>query len=172
MTVLRLISPDDAPELAALLRASREHLAPWDPIRPENYFTVQGQRDEIRVALQGHAQGTRAPFVILDDDGAIAGRLNLNTIVRGAFESASLGYWVAADRVGRGLATRAVSAAVEHGFQRLQLHRLEAGTLLHNEASQRVLRKNGFTEFGLAPGYLKIQGQWQDHRLFQLLAPR
>nr|WP_315850337.1 GNAT family protein [Arthrobacter woluwensis] len=58
---------------------------------------------------------------------------------------------------------------MEHGFSTLGLHRLEAGTLLHNTASQRVLLKNGFTVFGTAPRYLRIQGRWQDHRLFQRL---
>ena len=51
----------------------------------------------------------------------------------------------------------------------LGLHRLEAGTLAHNTGSQRVLLKCGFTEIGLAPGYLKIAGEWQDHLLFQRL---
>jgi ribosomal-protein-alanine N-acetyltransferase len=50
------------------------------------------------------------------------------------------------------------------------LHRLQAGTLLHNAASQTVLRRNGFTPIGVAPRYLRIAGRWQDHLLFQLLA--
>ncbi|SEB85867.1 GNAT family N-acetyltransferase [Arthrobacter woluwensis] len=166
---LRPITLNDAPAVAALLQESREHLAPWEPVRPEFFFTEEGQRAEIRGALDALAQGSRAPFVIVDDDGAVAGRLNINNIVRGAFESGSLGYWVAAGRTGRGLAGRAVGEAVEHGFSTLGLHRLEAGTLLHNTASQRVLLKNGFTVFGTAPRYLRIQGRWQDHRLFQRL---
>ena len=169
MTVLRLITPHDAAVVAALLQESRVHLAPWEPVRPEFFFSEEGQRAEINAALDALARGTRAPFVILDDDGAVAGRLNINNIVRGAFESGSLGYWVAAGRTGRGLAGKAVSEAVEHAFTGLGLHRLEAGTLLHNIASQRVLLKNGFTEFGLAPRYLRIEGRWQDHRLFQRL---
>ena len=169
MTTLRLITPDDSAAVALLLQESREHLAPWEPVRPERFFTEDGQRAEIGASLESLRQGSRVPFVILDDDGAVAGRLNINNIVRGAFESGSLGYWVAAGRTGRGLAGRAVAEAVEHAFTELGLHRLEAGTLLHNAASQRVLAKNGFTEFGMAPRYLKIQGRWQDHRLFQRL---
>ena len=52
----------------------------------------------------------------------------------------------------------------------LGLHRVEAGTLLHNVASQQVLRHNGFLPFGVARDYLHIGGRWQDHVLFQLLA--
>ena len=54
-------------------------------------------------------------------------------------------------------------------FAELGLHRLEAGTLLHNTPSQRVLARNGFRPFAVAEAYLKIAGRWQDHILFQLL---
>lgn len=49
------------------------------------------------------------------------------------------------------------------------LHRVEAGTLLDNAASQRVLAKAGFTPYGIAPRYLHVNGAWRDHRLFQRL---
>ena len=41
-------------------------------------------------------------------------------------------------------------------FVELGLHRIEAGTLLDNVASQRVLERNGFVRFGVALGYLNI----------------
>ena len=56
-------------------------------------------------------------------------------------------------------------------FGELGLHRVEAGTLVHNRASQRVLERNGFVRYGLAPQYLRIAGRWQDHVLFQVLNP-
>lgn len=49
----------------------------------------------------------------------------------------------------------------------LGLHRLQAETLVHNIASQRVLEKNGFSRYGMAPEYLKIDGAWQDHLMYQ-----
>lgn len=79
---------------------------------------------------------------------------------------------MSAARNGRGVATAAVGATVELAFHQLQLHRLQAGTLVHNAASQRVLERNGFVRFGLAPGYLHIAGRWQDHVLFQRLNDR
>jgi [ribosomal protein S5]-alanine N-acetyltransferase len=51
------------------------------------------------------------------------------------------------------------------------LHRLQAATLVHNVGSQRVLAHNGFTLIGPAPSYLEIAGRWQDHLLFQRVAP-
>ena len=60
---------------------------------------------------------------------------------------------------------------VQLAFGELRLHRVKAGTLLHNVGSQRVLERNGFVRFGVAPSYLKIAGRWQDHALYQLLNP-
>jgi ribosomal-protein-alanine N-acetyltransferase len=65
--------------------------------------------------------------------------------------------------------TAAVGAAVKIAKHDLGLHRLEAATLVRNSASQRVLEKNGFVSYGMAPAYLRIAGQWQDHRMFQRL---
>lgn len=90
-------------------------------------------------------------------------------IVRGPFQSAGLGYWVDGAYAGRGLASAAVLMIVETAREVLGLHRIEASTLLHNAASQRVLLKAGFQQIGMAPRYLRIAGEWQDHNLYQVL---
>ncbi|MFD2339820.1 GNAT family N-acetyltransferase [Clavibacter michiganensis subsp. tessellarius] len=167
---IRLLTPYDAPALSQLRLRSRAFLAPWEPIRQPDHDTPAGQRADLEAALAQHTRGQGVPLAILDDDGAVAGRISLNTIVRGAFESCAIGYWLAADRTGRGLATEAVRAAVALAFGELGLHRVEAGTLVHNAASQAVLARCGFTRYGLAPRYLRIAGEWQDHVLFQRLA--
>ena len=55
----------------------------------------------------------------------------------------------------------AVNGLTTHG-----LHRVEAGTLVHNRASQRVLEHCGFTRIGVAPRHVQIAGEWQDHVLY------
>lgn len=65
------------------------------------------------------------------------------------------------------MATAAVAEAAEIATMDLGLHRLQAETLVHNAGSQRVLEKNGFSRYGLAPKYLLIAGHWQDHVMFQ-----
>ena len=170
MTATRLISPADATELATLLTANRDFLAPWEPARSEGFFTAEGQLTGIEDALDRHTQGTALPHVILDS-GRIAGRITLNGIVRGPFLSCSVGYWVAQSANGRGLATAALREMVGIAFTRLALHRVQAETLLDNTGSQRVLERNGFQRIGLAPSYLRIAGRWQDMILFQVLNP-
>jgi [ribosomal protein S5]-alanine N-acetyltransferase len=167
----RLIALDDAEVLGELVRVNREFLAPTDVGHDEDYFTADGQRARIADALTRHAQGTMQPRVILTEAGLVAGRINLNDIVRGAFWSCHLGYWLNEADNGRGLATAAVREIIEVAFGELGLHRIEAGTLPDNVRSQRVLERNGFTRIGLAPDYLRIAGSWQDHVLFQLVRP-
>ncbi|AEV88238.1 acetyltransferase [Actinoplanes sp. SE50] len=163
---IRPVTLTDVPELTEVIKASREHLAPWEPIRDESFFTVAGQWKILDDLLNA---GTGLPHVILVD-GAIAGRVNLQTVVRGPFQSCTLGYWVAPAHGGRGVASFAVGEVLRLAFTEYGLHRVEAATLLHNVRSQRVLAKNGFERFGMAPRYLNIAGDWQDHYLFQTVA--
>jgi ribosomal-protein-alanine N-acetyltransferase len=169
VSATRLLTLDDVPVLAELLRLNRHFLAPWAPDRSDGYFTVDGQRTVVRAALARHDQGLTLPHVIIDDSGRVIGGITLNSIVRGPFQSCSLGYWVSVTDNGRGLATAAVRDIIRLAFEQLGLHRIEAGTLLRNVRSQRVLERNGFVRFGVAPAYLSIAGRWQDHVLYQVV---
>jgi [ribosomal protein S5]-alanine N-acetyltransferase len=156
---IRPLAEADARDLLARRLANRAFLAPFDPERPESFFTLATQREIAR-----NPDGLR--FAILDA-GALAGTIALSNVSYGPFRSGNVGYWVSADRNGRGLATRAVGELVQRAFGELGLHRLEAGTLVDNSASQRVLARNGFERIGLARRYLHINGAWRDHLLFQ-----
>ena len=169
--VTRLVTRDDAEALATLVGSNRRFLAPWDPIRPEEFFTVDGQVASIEDALAQHDQGMGLPHVIVDESREVVGRITLHGISRGAFQSCGVGYFVGESHNGRGLATAAVGEMKRIAFEQLALHRIEAGTLPHNAASQVVLGRNGFVRYGLAPQYLSIAGRWQDHVLFQVLNP-
>ncbi|MDP4509613.1 GNAT family N-acetyltransferase [Nonomuraea turcica] len=164
--VLRLATKQDAEAMLRAYVRNRDHLRPWEPRRPEEFFTLRGQARRLEDVLEQQAAGRTVPWVLADGD-EIVGRMTLNTIVRGPWLSADLGYWMDARYTGRGLASRAVVEVCRMADQDLGLHRIAAATVLHNAASQRVLLKCGFEPYGLAPRYLEIDGKWQDHRLFQ-----
>lgn len=171
MGVTRLVSLGDAGALARLVTENRDYLAPWTPTQRDAYFTKEGQREVLAGDLARHDRGTKLPLAILDADGAVCGRINLNDIIRGAYQGSSVGYWVSGSHAGHGLASAAVADIIRIAFTELGLHRLDAATLLHNTPSQRVLAHNGFRPFAVAERYLKIAGKWQDHILFQLFNP-
>ncbi|GAA1787430.1 GNAT family N-acetyltransferase [Agromyces lapidis] len=165
--VMRLLAAGDGPALAAAYSRNREHLAPWEPLRTPEFFTPAWHHRDVAGAIARIHAGTSVPFVLAQGE-QIVGRVNLSDLVRGVFESAHLGYWVDERFVGRGLATTAVGVALHHA-RAAGLHRVQAGTLVHNTGSQRVLERNGFERFGLARRYLRIAGEWQDHVMYERL---
>lgn len=166
---LRPVALDDAGALAALYTAERGFLEPFEPEREATFFTTAGQSRILERTIGLRAAGFAERFLILRD-GELVGVLAVNNIVRGVFQSASIGYFVAQNHNGHGVATQAVGQVCRWAFEDAALHRLEAGTLVDNAASQRVLERNGFARIGIALRYLRIAGVWRDHVLFQRLA--
>jgi ribosomal-protein-alanine N-acetyltransferase len=159
--VLRRAVPGDAQALADAQLRNRAHLAATEPYRDAAYYTAAGQAERI-------TQPQSATWV-LDDGERILGRIMLTGIVLGPLCGANLGYWIDAECRGRGIMPAAVEEVARISRTELGLHRIEAGTLVDNTASQRVLEKCGFERYGLAPGLLHIAGEWRDHLLFQRL---
>jgi ribosomal-protein-alanine N-acetyltransferase len=162
--VIRLLTPADSEEIAALYIANRDFLAPFEPDRTEEFFTAAFQRKRIDNAGDDHWR-----WGVMDGE-RIAGMIVLADVLRGALQVGNVGYWIDRTYNGRGLATAAVADVVSFAFGEGGLHRLEAGTLVDNRASQRVLEKNGFERFGLARKLLRINGEWRDHVLFERIA--
>ncbi|MFJ8166350.1 GNAT family N-acetyltransferase [Streptomyces sp. NPDC096136] len=165
---MRSPAVDDAAALTEVLIRNRAYMAPYDPWRPEEYYTEAAQRARIEGMLAEQEAGRLAAYLLVEPaGGAVIGAINLGNIVRGPLLSGGVGYWIDQDRQGRGLITAAVEQVCRTARDELGLHRVEAQTLVDNTASMRVLAKAGFTECGLAPRYLHINGAWRDHRLFQ-----
>jgi ribosomal-protein-alanine N-acetyltransferase len=167
----RLLVPDDAVVLAELLRANRAFLAPSQPLRGEEYFSDKGQAEMVRIALEQYELGSSMPRVILDENSRVVGMITLQSIIRGFFQSCSVGYWIAESAQGRGLATSALREATLVAFYELRLHRVQAETSPQNVRSRRLLERLGFVQYGVAEAYIKVAGIWQDDVLYQLLTP-
>ncbi|WP_084130093.1 GNAT family N-acetyltransferase [Demequina sp. NBRC 110055] len=165
---LRLVEPGDGEALATALALNAEHLAPWDPVREPDHTTPVRQEAFVAEMRAQWSTNSAAAFVLVAG-AEIIGQATVSHIVRGPFLSANLGYWLDAGWTGHGLMSAAVGAIADFSRDALGLHRLQAATLVHNGASQRVLERAGFERIGLAPRYLQIAGRWQDHVLFQRL---
>jgi ribosomal-protein-alanine N-acetyltransferase len=100
----------------------------------------------------------------------IAGVINLNDIIRGAFQSASLGYYAFEPHAGRGLMREGMLLVLKYAFRKLKLHRVEANIQPHNRASIALVKKCGFVREGFSRRMLKVQGRWRDHERWALLA--
>ena len=100
---------------------------------------------------------------MIAENGALAGVININEIVRGRFCSGYLGYYAFAPHNQRGYMTGGLRAVLLEAFRREGFHRLEANIQPENEASRRLVQRAGFRLEGYSPRYLKIAGRWRDH---------
>jgi ribosomal-protein-alanine N-acetyltransferase len=164
---IRPIVPDDAEEMLALVLANRAHLEPWEPLRNESWYTLEGQRAVLVRAVEQRESGQGYRFALVAG-ARIVGTVGLNEVVRGSFQNAYLGYWVAAASTGRGFATEGVRLTARFAFEEAGLHRVQAAVMPRNAASIRVVEKVGFRLEGQALRYVRIAGVWEDHLLFAL----
>jgi ribosomal-protein-alanine N-acetyltransferase len=161
----------DYEQWAALRAESRDFLAPWEPVWPVNDLTRTAYRSRIRQYWRDIDDDAAYPYFIFDrHNEVLVGALTLANVRRGVAQAGTLGYWIGCPFARQGYMTAAVRLLLQLSFGHLGLHRVEAACLPHNTASIALLGNCGFQREGLARGYLKIAGTWQDHLLFARLA--
>ena len=150
MPDLQLLRLDHAPALLAFERENRAYFAASIPDRGDEFFA----EFEARFAqlLAGQAAGTDYFYLLVAEGGEVVGRVNLYEVADG---SAELGYRIAQQAAGQGLATAAVRQVRELAATEYGLTRLRARVTLDNPASRKALEHNGF----VAAGELTLNGK-------------
>ncbi|MER0449226.1 GNAT family N-acetyltransferase [Streptomyces sp. Edi4] len=154
---IRTLTREDAGEFTALAAASRALHAPWlfPPADLEAYATYADRLID---------DPSRHGFLVCErDSGRIAGFININNVVEGAFQCGAIGYGAFAPAAGRGLMSEGLALVLRHAFTGLGLHRLEANIQPRNESSVNLVRRAGFRLEGYSPDFLFIDGAWRDH---------
>ena len=96
--------------------------------------------------------GTETVFLITLRNGAVIGACGFTQIDRHPPE---IGYWLGVKHWGKGYATEAVRALIDHIFTDLGDEAIQAAARVTNPASRRVLEKCGFQWSGA--GLLRIR---------------
>jgi len=170
---LRLPRLSDYKAWSVLRAQSAAFLKPWEPTWPEDDLTRPAYRARLNAYARELEAGEAFPFFMFRrEDGALIGGVRLFHIRRGVAQSAVMGYWIGQPHARRGYMRDGVRAAIAFAFDGLALHRLEAACMPENGPSAALLLKSGFVEEGYAAAYLKINGEWRDHRLFGMVAPK
>lgn len=168
-TGIRLIEPTDAAAIATHRVRDVAAFRPWEPDRPDAFFTPEGQAKRIERLLAGYRAGTVWPGVVLAD-AQVIGQVTIGGILpQPHLRRGSVGYWIATVAQNRGHAGRAVGLALRVMRDDLGLHRAEASTQSENLPSQRVLRRNGFSPYGVAHSSIFLDGSWRDGMLWERL---
>ena len=161
---LRVLERADREPFLALARESRELHRPWTypPERSDQFddLYARSRRDDFACLLA----------CLVEEPRAIVGVFTISQIVRGAFQSAYLGYYANQRHAGQGLMREAMEQVLDHAFGPLALHRLEANIQPGNQPSIALARGAGFRLEGFSPRYLLIGGQWRDHERFAITA--
>ena len=164
-SIIRHWKTEDAPYLAAIANNPhiRNNLRDGFPYP----YTTEDALDFIHSMLTADPGSTFAYAIIVDEKpvGSIGAFRQTNIHSR----TAELGYYVAEEYRGRGIASAAVKSIVEYVFENTDIVRIFAEPFARNAASCRVLEKCGFSYEGTMRKNAFKNGRFEDMRLYAIL---
>jgi len=166
---LRAPAAADRRVLLRVRRESERFLRPWEPVPPRGTAWA-GPRWFASLLAKARSDDADAALVCRAEDGEPMGVIALSAIVRGAFHSGYLSYWIGERFARNGYMAEAGGLYLRRVFRALDLHRVEANLRPENEPSRALARRLGFRLEGSSPRYLKIAGRSCDHERWALLA--
>lgn len=136
--ILRQLRIEDAAAMAHLVDTDREYLSRWMEW-VEHSTSVDDSAAFIQKTIEERAEGDAYNYGIYIDDKLVGsmGLMQLKT-------EPEIGYWVGSAVAGHGVATRAVTALTEFGFQTLGAAAIIICVDPANQASVRVAEKAGY----------------------------
>ncbi|MCA1053795.1 GNAT family N-acetyltransferase [Rossellomorea aquimaris] len=169
---IRHYESSDAPSMLQFEVENKDFFKDYSPLMSEEFYTLESQEERVARTKTRMASDEYYAFGIFDTEtDELIGNISLSDVIRGPLQCCYIGYSLAKQHNGKGYATEAVKLAVEYAFNDLKLHRVEAGVMLHNIASMRVLEKAGFHKEGIFIKNVKINGSWEDHQHFAIINP-
>jgi len=162
---IQALTPNDAEDVLDFHIRNRKYLRCFEPSRDESFYTLDYQKRTLTESYKQFLNGSGVNFGIYKGKNLI-GKIRISNIVIGVFKNAFIGYSMDEQEQNKGYMKEAVKLVVTYAFDELELHRVEATTLIDNERSQRVLKKCEFKELGISEKYLYINGEWRDHMVF------
>lgn len=170
---IRFLDDTDAESLLDLHIRNSDFFQKYSPTFDENYFTIESTRNYIHDTIKKREEGSGYSFgIYLKGNEKLIGTVSLFQILRGALQKCLIGYSLDKQYNGNGYTTEAVSLTVKFAFDELKLHRIEAGVMLSNIGSMRVLEKAGFHKEGIEQKGVKINGRWEDHQIMAIISDK
>jgi ribosomal-protein-alanine N-acetyltransferase len=172
---LRPVRDSDRAEFVRVCAASWPVWRPWMPaMEPGETFDALFDKMLDRTARETR-DGTGLPLAAFLPDGRMAAFVSVFNVVRGVFQSGSMGWRTNAELLRQGYGLEAITALLDHAFAPvaaagLGLHRLQANVIPDNLPSLRLAERAGFRREGYGVRYLNIAGRWQDHVMLAKLA--
>ena len=171
--MMRPLVPADWEAWSEVRLHNEEWLTRWEPLRPAGMLDPTRSREAF--ASRCHARDRDRQLGVAYGFGTfvgphLVGEVNLNGVVRGAQQTATIGYWVDQRHAGNRYIPESVVVLVAFAFEQLHLHRIEICIVPRNTNSRRVMEVLRFREEGTAVRFLEINGVWEDHVRFGITA--
>lgn len=171
--LLRMATQEDIPEIVQYFTENKAYFTPFYPLWGNSFFTEEYWQLQLELNLHELAKdfSLRLFMFVKKNPKKIIGTINFSNFVRGVAQYCNVGYGIAEAEQGKGYMTEALQAAIAYIFKELNMHRVMADYIPHNQRSGNLLKRLGFVVEGYARNYLLINGQWQDHILTSLTNP-
>jgi ribosomal-protein-alanine N-acetyltransferase len=169
-TILRLARIDDVPAILRYYTENNSYLSHFEPLRFPEFYTDIYWYEQVKQSLNEFRTDRSLQLFLFkkENENAIVGSINFRNFLRGVAQSCTLGYSLEEVSQGKGYMTEALQVAINYVFTDLNMHRITASYLPHNQRSGMLLKRLGFVVEGYARDYLMIEGKWQDHILTSL----
>lgn len=169
--LLKILTPKDAKAVLDFYKRNAAYLKPFEPERPENFFTEAYQEANLLAEYNAFIKFSYLRMWIYEKEnpGNPVGTVCYSHFFRGFFQKCSVGYKTDYEYICRGYATEALRYTLQLICEEYGMHRVEALTLPKNDASIRVLEKLGFQKEGYLHSAARVNGEWRDHNLYALI---
>jgi ribosomal-protein-alanine N-acetyltransferase len=169
---LSVLRKSDAQRVADYFIKNRDFHREFAQTHPDSYFTLPEQKEFLAYDCDSFLDGTLVPlWITLKDGKEIIGRVSFFNLAYGGMMSCSVGYHLDEEETGKGYMTEALTEARRMIMDVMHIHRIESFILPDDEKSLAVIKRCGFTHEGRRVSYMHINGKWEDHEAFYLLAP-
>ena len=165
--VLRQVAGSDADRLYRLIETDRTYVEAWLPW-VESICTLDDEREWAERMARVEDGDREQPYAIVYD-GAVVGGIGI--ILEPMNHAGEIGYWLAEAMQGRGIATRACEALLDHAFRSRGLHRVLIRAALENRRSRAIPERLGFVLEGTERESLYANGRHHDTAVYSMLAP-
>jgi ribosomal-protein-serine acetyltransferase len=160
------VAEKDARDMFAVVEANRTYLRRWLPW----VDTTQSAADVVRFIRDSMRRDELGCGLTLRIDHAaeLCGVSGMNWIDP-TNRCCEIGYWLRADRQGRGIITACCRTLIGHAFHTLDLNRVNIPVAVGNAKSRAVPERLGFHQDGTLRDAQWLYDRYVDHALYTLL---
>ena len=171
--MLRALKDKEWQKVLNFVEKGRDIFEKYEVSKPPLYYSKiyqKGVLEQEYNAMLGNRY-VRYYVFLKEEPDIVIGTVSCGNITSDPFCSGTLGYKFDKDYWHKGYATEAISWTVEQIFKELCLHRIIANVMETNNPSIKLLENMGFRLEGLCEKNIRVNGVWQNHRLYAMLNP-